>query len=124
MAAKAASGGKITSANNVQTSHVFSQFQLRVNFMGSVKLAFITPATSKIRKPYRLGPCNLQFLTKIHPCKRQSSFSQTIIALTQAQSLESGSLQLQLLASLFRHNDLVWRRMNISNRAPPGINSR
>src|ERR1035441_6289460 len=51
MVAKAASGGKITSANKVQTSHVFSQFQLRVNFMGKVKLAFITPANSKIRKP-------------------------------------------------------------------------
>jgi hypothetical protein len=51
MVAKAATGGKITSANSVHTSHVLSQFQFRVNFMGNVKLAFITPATNKITKP-------------------------------------------------------------------------
>src|SRR5208337_5280074 len=51
MVVKAASGGNITSANKVHANQVFSQFQLRVNFMGKVKLAFITPATSRIRKP-------------------------------------------------------------------------
>jgi hypothetical protein len=39
-------GGKITNAQIVQMSHVFSQAHSRVYFIGSVKLPFITPATT------------------------------------------------------------------------------
>src|ERR1039458_439523 len=118
MVAKAASGGKITSANKVQTSHVFSQFQLRVNFMGKVKLAFITPATSKIRKP---APAWSMFSPVLRSYRLDAKSG---ARRCQAQFLEACGLQLQLLSSFFCHNDPVSPDLNVTDRAPSQTNFR
>src|SRR6476646_1773672 len=47
----AVSAGSISSANTVHTVQVFSQAHFLVNFMGSVKLAFMTPATTNSVSP-------------------------------------------------------------------------
>ncbi len=50
--------GNTRSAKTVQMSHVFSHAHRRVNFIGSVKLAFITPATSS-SKPAVVSPISV-----------------------------------------------------------------
>jgi hypothetical protein len=51
MVITAAVRGRTTSANKVQASQIFSQAHLRAYFMGIVKLAFATPAMTRIAIP-------------------------------------------------------------------------
>jgi hypothetical protein len=51
MVTKVTARGRITSAKPVQTNQVFSQAHLRVYFIGTVKLAFVTPATIRVAIP-------------------------------------------------------------------------
>jgi hypothetical protein len=51
MVENATAAGRTIRAKIVQSSQVFSQAQFRINFMGSVKLAFIPPASTRSANP-------------------------------------------------------------------------
>jgi hypothetical protein len=48
---KVTTGGRKNNAKSVQASQVFSHAQLRVNFIGNVKLPFIAPAKINMINP-------------------------------------------------------------------------